>query len=122
MLATVSSDSELRIGRYGINLNIFEELCLPPIIDGINSGRTLIIDEIGPMQMYSDKYKELLLHLSDTNHPTIGTIFYQSYPWIGEFKTRKNIKLIELTQENRDNIPLEIYKYYTDGEVYHGRD
>jgi nucleoside-triphosphatase THEP1 len=53
---------------------------------------------------------------------TEEALFYQFYPWIEAFKARNNIKLIELTQENRDIIPLEIHKYFTDGEVYHGRD
>jgi nucleoside-triphosphatase len=116
MLASISSDSELRIGRYGVHKEVFEELCLPCISDGMKSGKTLIIDEIGPMQMYSDKYKELLLHLADVNYPTIGTIFYNSYPWIDDLKVRKNIELIELTLENRDNVPLALHKIYTNGE------
>jgi nucleoside-triphosphatase len=116
VLASIYSDSELRLGRYGVNKEIFEELCLPCIIGGMESGKTLIIDEIGLMQLYSDKYKELLLHLVASNYPTIGTIFYHSHPWIDDFKVNKNIRLIELTPENRDNIPMDLYKIFNLGE------
>jgi nucleoside-triphosphatase len=122
MLASVTSDSELRIGRYGVNMKAFEEICLPCIIDGMVSGKTLIIDEIGPMQMYSEKYKELLLQLVDLKYPTIGTIFYHSHPWIDDLKASNNIKLIELTLENRDNIPHDLYKIFNNEEVNYGRD
>lgn len=56
--------------------------------------------------MYSNKFKELLLNfISNDNKIIIGTIFYDYYEWLDEFRLNPNIELIEVTLENRNEIP-----------------
>lgn len=104
-LASVNFNSEIKISRYGVNLKNFEELCLPIIEDSFNNNKILIIDEIGPMQIFSTKYKELLMRLANSNKIVVGTIFYDDYEFLNEFKKLQNIELIELSFENRDDMP-----------------
>ena len=76
VLAHVSYDGEYIIGKYGVNLEEFEKVALTELEDIINTGgdKDVIIDEIGPMQLFSDKYKELLLKIASTDKKIIGEV------------------------------------------------
>lgn len=110
ILAHVSYDGEYRIGKYGVNLKEFERVALTELENIINTGgdKYVIIDEIGPMQLFSDKYKELLLKIASTDKKIVGTAFYESYDWLDDFKKLDNVELIEIDEMNRNDIPMEV--------------
>jgi nucleoside-triphosphatase len=104
-LSSIFSTSPIRHSRYGVELEFFENEALP-LIENADSSKVVVIDEIGPMQMYSDSFKRILLNYIDSdNRVVIGTIFYDSYEWIDDFKKNPNVELMEVTLENRDDIP-----------------
>ena len=110
VLAHTNLQSEYKISRYGVDVTKFEELCLGEINRAINDDniKYIIIDEIGPMELFSNRYKELLIELLNSKKPVIGTIYMNSYEWLDDFKKKEVINLIELTMENRDQIPFKI--------------
>ena len=110
ILADVSYDGEYRIGKYGVNLKEFEKVALTELESIINAdnNKYVIIDEIGPMQLFSDKYKELLLKIASTDKKIIGTAFYESYDWLDDFKKLDNVELIEINEMNRNDVPMEV--------------
>ena len=110
LLSHVNIDSEYRISRYGVDLEEFERLCISELESAINNDKVkyIIIDEIGPMQLFSERYKELLMQLLDCKKPVIGTIFMNSYEWLDDFKKSDKVNLIEITFDNRDILPLQL--------------
>ncbi len=113
-LASVFSSSPIRHSRYGVELDFFEKEALP-IIESADNSKVIIIDEIGPMQMYSDSFKRILLSYTNSdNRVVIGTIFYDSYEWINDFKKNPSVELIEVTLENRDDIPKMVLEKVSD--------
>lgn len=110
ILSHVNMESDYRISRYGVDLETFEALCISELESAIqdNNIKYIIIDEIGPMQVFSEKYKELLINLLNCDKPIIGTIFMNAYEWLDDFKKQKNVNLIEITFDNRDSLPLQL--------------
>ena len=110
VLAHTNLQSEYKISRYGVDVTKFEELCLGEINRAINDDniKCIIIDEIGPMELFSNRYKELLMELLNSKKPVIGTIYMNSYEWLDDFKKKEGINLIELTLDNRDQVPHKI--------------
>lgn len=110
ILADISLDSPYKISKYGVDLKVFEDIGLKELYRAIDSNdiKYLIIDEIGPMQLFSNEYKELLLKMLSIDKKVIGTIFNANYDWLDEFKKNKQIKLIEINENNRNIIPLQI--------------
>lgn len=110
ILSHVNKESNYRISRYGVDLETFERLCVSELESAIkdNNIKYIVIDEIGPMQLFSIKYKELLINLLNCDKPIIGTIFMNSYEWLDDFKQQENVNLIEITFDNRDSIPLQL--------------
>lgn len=119
ILAHVSLVSNYKISRYGVDLSCFEQICLNELKRAVSSPQIkyIIIDEIGPMQLFSEEYKSLLLNILSIDKPVIGTVFYDSYEWLDEFKKRKDIKLIEINEGNRDLLPIEIINSIVNHDV-----
>ena len=115
LLSHVNIESEYKISRYGVDLETFEKLCLKELKDAINDEniKYIIIDEIGPMQLFSEEYKKLLLDLLTSKKQVIGTIFMNPYDWLDDFKKKEGVNLIEITLENRDLLPLQITEMVT---------
>ena len=68
------------------------------------SRKLIIIDEIAKMEFASPFFIEELLKCLDTGR-VLGTIQNKPYPIINEIKSRQDVKLIDITQSNRDNVP-----------------
>ncbi|MCH4891313.1 hypothetical protein EZV73_27330 [Acidaminobacter sp. JC074] len=97
-----------RLGRYGIELETFEDLCLSSIKDIPKSKGYIIIDEVGPMQLLSEDFKQELINVISEKSYVIGTIFYENHPWIDMFKNRDEVELVEITLDNRNKLPSQI--------------
>lgn len=119
LLSHVNIKSDYKISRYGVDLETFEKVCLKELKDAVNNEKIkyIIIDEIGPMQLFSEEYKNLLIDLLKSNKQVIGTIFMNPYEWLDDFKKNKEIKLVEVTLENRDKLPLHIVEEVTNEEA-----
>ncbi len=109
-LASVDTDSVYRVDRYGVDLGSFESLCIPEIEAAIRSGRDqyLIIDEIGPMQLFSERFREILYRLLDSQIRVVGTIVLRNDEWTAAFKSDPRVHLLSLTAENRNVLPLQV--------------
>ena len=101
--------SPYRVGRYKVNIKGFEHfLDSIPFLDP--STHLIVIDEIGKMECYSEKFKELLREILDSEKWMISTIALKGSGLIEQIKRRQDIKLFEITKRNRDSLLAEILK------------
>lgn len=115
LLSHINIDSKYKISKYGVDLDTFEKVCIEELKKAIVDKKIkyIIIDEIGPMQLFSNEYKRILIELLKSNKPVIGTIFMNSYEWLDDFKKKDGIELIEITIDNRNQLPLQIVEKVT---------
>ena len=107
ILSHIDIKSPYRVGKYEVDIKSFEDFLdqikfFPPTIG------LIIIDEIGKMECYSDKFKKLLKEILDSEKWVIATIARKGSGLIAEVKKRKDIKLFEMTSSNRDSLLSEI--------------
>jgi nucleoside-triphosphatase len=62
------------------------------------------------MECYSDKFKSLLKEFLDSEKWVIATIAFRGSGFIEEIKRRKDIKLFEITQSNRNAMLSDILR------------
>ena len=74
-------------------------------------GDLIIVDEVGPMELKSEKFIEAVNELVDSRENLLFTVHYKSKHWLVE-KIRKNFKLYVLNEENRNKIANEIADAY----------
>lgn len=99
-LAHVNFNTEYKVSRYFVDINNLENI-LPEVNDFNNE--LLYIDEIGQMELFSNKFEELVLKYLDSNNTCVSTfscVFENDF--MKKIKEREDIILIEITQENRE--------------------
>jgi nucleoside-triphosphatase len=106
-LAHVDITGPHRVGKYGVDLDGFEQfLWTLHLLDP--RPRLVIIDEIGKMECLSAQFRDLVASLLDTPAPVIATIALKAGGYIDEVKHRRDVRVYEVTEKNRDTLPLEI--------------
>lgn len=108
-IADVNLQSDIRMGRYGIDIVAFEDFVLQAISNFSSTSKIIIIDEIGPIQFLSTKFKQQINNILTGPNCVIGTIFYNKHPDIDEIKTIPGIKIYSMTSENRNTILESVF-------------
>ena len=67
-----------------------------------------LIDEIGKMECFSQRFVEAIRIILDSNVPIVATVASKGKGIIAEVKTRHDIDIMEITPSNRDNVPNKI--------------
>ncbi|WP_284645697.1 nucleoside-triphosphatase [Paenibacillus silviterrae] len=105
LIASVDSSSSLRVGRYGVDIDAFENIALKAVRQSLKTKKITVIDEIGFMQMLSDPFQEMILDImSSSQHFILATICLDSHPVINKIKEKSGINLYYLNEENRESI------------------
>jgi nucleoside-triphosphatase THEP1 len=96
-------------GTYNVDVDAFDRL-LSSLFDH-NDTDLLYIDEIGRMELFSERFKELVNNYLIAPNNFIGTI-PSAYDdeFIMKVKARTDVMLIEITPENRERKYEEIRK------------
>jgi len=102
-LARQDMDSPFRIRRYGVSIENIEALAVPSIVP-VDSN-IIILDEIGKMECFSEVFKRAAIRALDSPNVVVGTITLGGDEFIMGIKSRKDIKIFEVTPDNRDLLP-----------------
>lgn len=110
ILAHKDNKNGPRVGRYGVDLESFESTALPGLEDAINDRKLVVIDEIGKMELFSRRFKGLVLEALDGPAPVLGVITESGNGFIRDIRQRKDVRLYRITPANRDGIIPDILK------------
>ncbi|HVP77192.1 MAG TPA: NTPase [Thermodesulfobacteriota bacterium] len=98
-----------RVGRYEVDVGGFEDF-----LGGISffdpSSAVIMIDEIGKMECLSSKFKRILEEVLDSEKWVIATVALKGSGLITGVKQRRDVKLFEMTKNNRGILLSEILK------------
>lgn len=108
VLATVSGVRGPRVGRYTVHVAEFEDLVLQRIDADKTTADLFVIDEIGRMELESTKFRNALIELLARPCNLLGTVAKRGKGFLDQIKGRNDIELIEVTKENRDQLPSTI--------------
>ncbi|TKJ34483.1 AAA family ATPase [bacterium (candidate division B38) B3_B38] len=109
ILAHENLHSDKKVGKYGVCLKDIDAVIVPSIRPDRHT-HLIIIDEIGKMECYSEEFKKAAVQAVEYDTVVLGTIAIGGSPFIESFRRRPDIKLIEITRDNRDPLPQEIAK------------
>ncbi|MFA7309071.1 MAG: nucleoside-triphosphatase [Patescibacteria group bacterium] len=100
-LARVDIETPYRVGRYFVDIKSLDSII--PEVSRFTSDDLLYLDEIGQMQLLSEKFKKLVttyLDASNTCIATISNVFEDDC--IKSVKERDDIILVEISPEDRE--------------------
>ena len=100
MLAHRKIKTPYRVGRYGVDVCALEKVGVESIRKAISADEIIIINEIGRMELFSRKFREVVLQALKTGR-VLATIKRAGGYFIDKIKSRNDVRVIEVNLENR---------------------
>ena len=115
-LARVGRGRGPRVGKYVVDLEEFERIGVRAVESAISEAEVVVVDEIGPMELYSRRFREVVERALDSDKVVLATIHWRAGK--GEFGrkilSRRDIEILRLDFENRDRVPMELFEKIAD--------
>ena len=102
-----------KVGDFGVDITALENVGIPAIEKAITDDEVdiIIIDEIGKMEMLSEKFCEVVIEALDSDKPIMITLHKKSRtPLLQDVRRRDDIRILEVTPVNRNLLPYKIEK------------
>jgi nucleoside-triphosphatase len=104
ILSHIDFKGHFHVGKYGVDLECVEEIGASAIKKGVKTGKTIIIDEIGKMEILSRRFRLAVLDALDSKCPVVATMLFKRQPFCDKIRARKDVEILEVTEENRDKL------------------
>ncbi len=102
VLALKGSESRFKVGRYSVFVDRFEPIAIPAIKENT---LLVIIDEIGKMELYSERFKEIVRSLLRGSHPRLlATIQEKSLRLLDSWGVRDRVELLRLEERGNKRV------------------
>jgi nucleoside-triphosphatase len=107
-LAHIDIKGPFRVGKYGVDVAGFEKTVVPTLDAEESDTELFVIDEIGRMECFSEKFVIAVRRLFKSDRSVLATVALKGSGLISEIKNDPNTKLFNLTRHNRDKTIVEI--------------
>jgi nucleoside-triphosphatase len=107
-LASVHNPSRRRVSRYGVDLDSIDEVGVPAIERATAGGALVVIDEIGKMELFSNRFRQAVLSALESGKPVLGSVMLAPHPWADAVKARPEVEVVLLTEANRSQVQSDL--------------
>jgi len=105
ILAHVDIAGPPRVGKYGVDLETFERIAIPALSA---TARVRVIDELGKMELASERFREAISALFDEHVPVVATVHAYRHPFTDVLKGRADVETLPVNGGTRDRLPREL--------------
>jgi len=114
-LAHVNQRTGPQIGKYHVNMEDLEKIGAKAIAEAVEKCDAVAIDEIGPMELFSQKFKQAVKQALESRKLVLAVVHAKAKdPLISEAKRREDAEVFTVTLSNRDNLSEELKKKVLD--------
>ena len=111
ILAHVDVDSKIVVGKYGVDIDVLDQIGVKAIVRATEEAELIIIDEVGKMEVESIRFIEAVRNAMETVKPLILTLHKKSRnPLLQDIRRRDDVRILEVTPINRNLLPYKIIK------------
>jgi nucleoside-triphosphatase len=107
VLAHVDLPGLPRVGRYGVDLQAFERVALP-VLDRVRDGDVIVVDELGKMELASDRFVAAFERLLERPVSLVATVHVFRHPFTDRLERRPDVEVIRVTSANGDLLPGQL--------------
>ena len=108
VFAHVNFKTSERLGKYGLALSALETAGLGAIREALCERRLVVLDEIGPMELRSATFRDVVTDAFDSCVSILATITARPFPFTNALKRRRGVTLIEVRRENQEQLVSEL--------------
>lgn len=101
--------SPYKVSKYGVDLETFNSLAVKELEQALNEDCDyVVIDELGGMELFSEKFKGVVSKLLDTRK-IIGTVSFKEDAFLDQIKKRNDVCIVNLNIEKFSEIKEECH-------------
>lgn len=101
VLAHVDQWDGPKVSKYRVNVPNVDEMSQKSIDKALEGADLIVIDEIAPMETYSEGFKRAVEKALDSPKPVLAVVHRRSKTgFIGEVKKRSDVQTFRVTREN----------------------
>jgi nucleoside-triphosphatase len=120
LFAHVEIDSHHRVGRYGVDVEVLDEIAEKALaLDDTTD--VYLVDEIGKMECFSAKFRAAMRVLLDSGRPLVATVGLRGSGFIAEVKSRADVEIWTVTKASRNQMPKQIVQWLNPHQRLSGR-
>ncbi len=102
-------ETPYKVGSYYVDVEMFEKVVIPVLEKALKENKTVVIDEIGKMELFSKSFISVVEEIFEKKEKILATVPIKDvHPFVKKLKKRKDILLIEVTFSNRNYLPEKI--------------
>ena len=101
----VALDRPAPFGRYRVNLDAIDALGVPALLDALERCQIVVVDEIGPMEILSPRFRGAILRILESEAAVVGAIVLRPHPFADRVKAHPRVAVRHITRDNRDDLP-----------------
>ncbi|HEY3346101.1 MAG TPA: NTPase [Nitrospirota bacterium] len=117
ILAHIDAKGSHKAGKYTVNIADLEGIGVDALQRAIASDDIIVIDEIGGMELLSERFQDMVNIALESEKPLVATIAEDGHEFIYDIKSRRDIHLLKLTHENREEVLDELVRHMTEGKA-----
>jgi nucleoside-triphosphatase THEP1 len=108
VFADVNFKTSERVGKYGLDLAKLETVGVAAVREAVRTRKLVVIDEIGPMELRSAIFRDVITETFETKVPILATITARPFPFTNAIKKRPDVRLIDVRPSNREQLVTEL--------------
>lgn len=112
LLARKGYPSPHRVGKYGVNIQDLEKIGCSSLEAALHSGKFIVVDEIGKMELFSEKFRTVLYQALEAPQKMLATIMETKNEFADRIKKRKDVRVILLNRDNFDRVYPEVREWF----------
>ncbi len=107
-LASIHIAGRHRVSKYGVDLEALDAVGVPAIERATAEAELVVVDEIGKMELFSNRFRQVVLGALESGKPVLGSIMLAAHFWADAIKARAEVSLVVLTETNRGQLEAEL--------------
>ena len=108
-LAQVKGQSGPQVGKYHVNLNDLDNVGTAAITQAFEKCSAIAIDEIGPMELFSQKFKQAVAQALESKKLVLVVVHGKAKdPLVTQVKRRVDAEIFNVTFSNREKLPEKL--------------
>lgn len=108
VLASTSKKSTYKVGKYCVDLDVVNDVGVVALQKAIAESELIVIDQIGKMETFSKKFREMAQRCLDCDVPVFGVIQNFASPFINSVTNRDDVVIINIDAANREDMPVNL--------------
>lgn len=111
VFGTKDFESKIMVGKIGVDISKFDEICVDAIKNACEECDIIIIDEIGKVEVESEAFNQVVRDALDVDKPMLITLHKKSRnPLLQDIRRRDDVRILEVTPTNRNLLPYKIVR------------